>query len=86
MELPYIINKPERIIGVFVGFSRIFLLGILIFEGLTARRLYKSFGVKGLIPDHQKEECVGCRRNQVGTVIHETEQVDMEWQFTADIS
>jgi hypothetical protein len=26
-----------------------FLLGILIFKGLTARRLYKSFGVKGLI-------------------------------------
>jgi hypothetical protein len=25
------------------------LLGILIFKGLTARRLYKSFGVKGLI-------------------------------------
>jgi hypothetical protein len=24
------------------------LLGILIFKGLTARRLYKSFGVKGL--------------------------------------
>jgi hypothetical protein len=23
--------------------------GILIFKGLTARRLYKSFGVKGLI-------------------------------------
>jgi hypothetical protein len=35
-------------IGVFVSFSRIFLLGILIFKGLTARRLYKSFGVKGL--------------------------------------
>jgi hypothetical protein len=33
----------------FVGFSRIFLLWILIFKGLTARRLYKSFGVKGLI-------------------------------------
>jgi hypothetical protein len=33
----------------FVGSSRIFLLGILIFKGLTARRLYKSFGVKGLI-------------------------------------
>jgi hypothetical protein len=32
----------------FVGFSRIFLLGILIFKGLTARRLYKLFGVKGL--------------------------------------
>jgi hypothetical protein len=26
----------------------IFLLGILIFKGLTARRLYKLFGVKGL--------------------------------------
>jgi hypothetical protein len=25
-----------------------FLLGILIFKGLTARRLYKSFDVKGL--------------------------------------
>jgi hypothetical protein len=35
-------------IGVFVGFSWIFLLGILIFKGFTARRLYKSFGVKGL--------------------------------------
>src|SRR5215510_15481422 len=35
-------------IGVFVGFSLIFLLGILIFKGLTARRLYKPFGVKGL--------------------------------------
>jgi hypothetical protein len=35
-------------VRVFVGFSRIFLLGILIFKGLTARRLYKSFGVKGL--------------------------------------
>jgi hypothetical protein len=36
--------------GVFVGFSRIFL-GILIFKGLTGRRLYKSFGVKGLTYD-----------------------------------
>jgi hypothetical protein len=35
--------------SVFVGFSRIFLLGILIFKGLTARRLYMSFGPKGLI-------------------------------------
>jgi hypothetical protein len=33
----------------FVGFSRICLLGILIFKGLTARRLYKFFGVKGLM-------------------------------------
>jgi hypothetical protein len=30
-------------------FLRIFLLGILIFKGLTARSLYKSFGVKRLI-------------------------------------
>jgi hypothetical protein len=34
--------------GVFVGFSRIYLLGILIFKGLTALRLYKSFGITGL--------------------------------------
>jgi hypothetical protein len=32
----------------FVGFSCIFLLGIFIFKRLTARRLYKSFGIKGL--------------------------------------
>jgi hypothetical protein len=32
----------------FVGFSSIFLLGILIFKGLIARRLYKSFDIKGL--------------------------------------
>jgi hypothetical protein len=32
----------------FVGVSRIFLLGILTFKWLTERRLYKSFGVKGL--------------------------------------
>jgi hypothetical protein len=29
-------------------FLRLFLLVILIFKGLTARLLYKSFGVKGL--------------------------------------
>jgi hypothetical protein len=42
------------IIGVFVGFSRIFLLGMLIFIGFTARRLYKSFGFKGLKQDYGK--------------------------------
>jgi hypothetical protein len=31
-----------------LGFSRIFLLRILVFKGLTARRLYKSFGIKWL--------------------------------------
>jgi hypothetical protein len=36
-------------IGVFVCLSRIFLLVILIFKGLTTRRLYKLFGVKGLM-------------------------------------
>jgi hypothetical protein len=35
-------------VGVFVGFSRIFLLQILIFKGITARSLYKSFRAKGL--------------------------------------
>jgi hypothetical protein len=39
-----------------VGFSRIFLLGILIFKGLTARHLYKSFGVKGLISSQLLQE------------------------------
>jgi hypothetical protein len=34
---------------IFVGFSRIFLLGILIFKGLTARRVNQLCGVKGLI-------------------------------------
>jgi hypothetical protein len=29
--------------------AEIFLLGILIFKGFTARRLYKSLRVKGLI-------------------------------------
>jgi hypothetical protein len=32
---------------IFLFFTHI-LLEILIFKGLTARRLYKSFGVKGL--------------------------------------
>jgi hypothetical protein len=44
-------NILNELIGVFVGFSGICLLGILIFKGLTARRLYKLFGVKGLKKD-----------------------------------
>jgi hypothetical protein len=36
------------IIGVFVGFSCIFLLGILTFKGLTVQCLYKLFSIKGL--------------------------------------
>jgi hypothetical protein len=39
-------QETEIIIGVFVGFSLIFLLVILIFKELTGRRLYKSFCVK----------------------------------------
>jgi hypothetical protein len=42
--------KPTYLVGVFVGFLGIFLLGILIFKVLTARRLYKSFGVEGSNP------------------------------------
>jgi hypothetical protein len=45
---------------VFIGFSRIFLLGILIFKGLAARRLYKSFGVKGLVKDRYSSKCYLC--------------------------
>jgi hypothetical protein len=41
-------SNTSIIIDVFVGLSRIFLLGILIFKRLTAGRLYKLFGVKGL--------------------------------------
>jgi hypothetical protein len=41
------------------GFSVIFLLGILIFKGLTARRLYKSFGVKGVMQP-QKSKPTKC--------------------------
>jgi hypothetical protein len=36
-------------------FSHIFLLDILIFKGLTTRRLYKLFGVKGL-KSHKKQK------------------------------
>jgi hypothetical protein len=43
--------------SVVVGFSRMFLPGILIFKGLTALRLYKSFGVKGLIAECDR--CIG---------------------------
>jgi hypothetical protein len=39
-------------IGVFFGFSCVCLLGILIFKGLTAQHLYKSFRVKGLNNKH----------------------------------
>jgi hypothetical protein len=57
--------KTERIIGVFVGFSRMFLLGVLIFKGLTARSLYKSFGDKGLISGQEHEHIVSRSHNFV---------------------
>jgi hypothetical protein len=53
--------------------SCIFLLGILIFKELTARRLYKSFGVKRLmhtsrtylkIHSHEGDESVTCDRRK----------------------
>jgi hypothetical protein len=47
-------HRIWTIIGVFVSFLRIFLRGILIFKGLTAQRLYKSFGVKGLITQQKR--------------------------------
>jgi hypothetical protein len=55
---PQLSNTNTPIInGVFVCFSRIFLLGILIFKGLIERRLYKSFGVKGLKYDKNNRYC-----------------------------
>jgi hypothetical protein len=39
-------------------FSRIVLLWILIFEGLTARHLYKSFGVEELSVIRRVTVCV----------------------------
>jgi hypothetical protein len=36
-----------------------FLLGILIFKGLNARRLYKSFGVKGLTGQEMVQKLQG---------------------------
>jgi hypothetical protein len=54
-------------IGVYVGFSRIFLPGILIFKGLTARRLYKSFGVKGLIVGRLKMLRNTAKSNEANT-------------------
>jgi hypothetical protein len=44
----HVVPSDVMRVRAFVGFSRIFLLGILIFKGLTARRPYKSFGVKVL--------------------------------------
>jgi hypothetical protein len=52
----------------FVGFSCIFLLWILIFKGLTARRLYKSFGVKGLNRLREQTELDGSWR--LGSLEH----------------
>jgi hypothetical protein len=69
-----------------IDFSRIFLLGILIFKGLTARHLYKSFGVKGLIYDlhsHYKrlETC-----SVIPTIKHEQRERERETNGKMDTS
>jgi hypothetical protein len=52
-------------------FSRIFLLGILFFKGLTVRHLYKSFsGVKGLTRTSALVEYL----RVIGTLVHGHEQ------------
>jgi hypothetical protein len=53
-------------IGVFVGFLHIFVLGILIFKRLTGRRLRKSFGVTGLM------YCIGSLKKYLYTVLYTT--------------
>jgi hypothetical protein len=46
------------------GFLTHILVGILIFKGLTARRLYKSFGVKGLRTSQLVKEFPTFSKNQ----------------------
>jgi hypothetical protein len=59
-------------IGVFVGFSRIFLLGILIFKGFTARRVYKSFSIKGLSRNKMFFPFTFAKGAKVGSVTYKT--------------
>jgi hypothetical protein len=44
-------------------FHAYFLQGILIFKGLTARRLYKAFGVRGLRGESTLETEIGRTRS-----------------------
>jgi hypothetical protein len=64
----------------FVGFSCIFLLGILIFKRLTARRLYKSFGVKGLTTANYLSEML--HNLLVGGPVLSIQRPAAEFQFT----
>jgi hypothetical protein len=64
----------------FVGFSCIFLLGILIFKGLTARRLYNSFGVKGLTTATYLSEAL--HNLLVGGEVLSIQRPAAEFQFT----
>jgi hypothetical protein len=64
-----------------------FLLGILIFKGLTARRLYKSFGVKWLscVVNGRENNCkcdgeIFCK---VATSISENERKLQAWKRNA---
>jgi hypothetical protein len=60
-------NTPiHNILSTTVGFSCIFILGILIFKGLTARCHYKSFGVKGLL---------ACRSTNLLLSLHTNEYI-----------
>jgi hypothetical protein len=63
-------------IGVFVGFSRIFFMEFLIFKGFTARRLYKSFGVKGLTAIWAEIKMTG------GTILSPTHLHKYTYTFT----
>jgi hypothetical protein len=55
------LRGTELIIVSFVGFSRIFLLEILILKWLTARRRYKSFGAEGLSSCRTAVSVLCCR-------------------------
>jgi hypothetical protein len=59
-------------IDVVRGDHVIFLLGILIFKGFTARRIYKSFGIKGLMYHNARSI-----KHQVHFIISTSHAVDV---------
>jgi hypothetical protein len=69
----------NKIIGVFVCFSRMLLPGILIFKGLTDRRLYKSIGVKGLT-------CNWHDRKHVSAYVIDTRITSLPWPTTCNMN
>jgi hypothetical protein len=74
-----------------------FLVGILIFKELTARRLYKSFGVKGLIAMAQRSKVANVNVLKHGTHFLDTNKqtfyaklpgkttCQIRWEYTENL-